>query len=97
MGKKGSRVLPGGAGLRGTLRLQQLPTAAQAAVIREELGIRKKQEISDQTRERLKAFYFERKPRDGATNPANIGLGDPLATPDAYPDQTPILDAEVAK
>ena len=65
----------------GTLRLRQLPTAAEAAVIREELGIRRKQEISDQTRERLKAFSFVRKPRDGATNPANIGLGDPTATP----------------
>ncbi len=81
----------------GTLRLQQLPTAAEAAVIREELGIRKKQTVSKQTLERLKAFSFEKKPRDEATNAPNIGLGDPLATLDAYPSQTPILDAEPAK
>jgi hypothetical protein len=81
----------------GTLRLRQLPTAAEAAVIREELGIRKKQTVSEQTLERLKAFSFEKKPRDEVTNAPNIGLGDRPPPSDAYPDQTPILNAELAK
>jgi hypothetical protein len=42
----------------GTLRLQQLPTTEQATVIREELGIRKRQAVSEATLERLKAFSF---------------------------------------
>jgi hypothetical protein len=80
----------------GTLHLHRLPTDAEATVLREELGIRKKQEISDETRERLKAFAFERKTRSEPRNPANFALGEvPLS--EAHPDQTPILDAEPAK
>jgi hypothetical protein len=50
----------------GCLRLHQLPTPEQAAVIRDIMGIRKKQEISSTTLERLKAFSFPRKPRNEA-------------------------------
>ena len=47
----------------GTLRLHRLPTAEQAAVIRDVLGIDKRREISDATRERLRAFAIERSTR----------------------------------
>ena len=80
----------------GCLRLFNLPTPDQAAIIRNVLGIRKRQEISDATRERLRAFAFERKPRNEASLEQNIGIGD-FRLPDAHPDQTPILDAEPAK
>jgi hypothetical protein len=80
----------------GTLRLQQLPTAEQAAVIRAELGIRKKQTVSEATLERLKAFSFEKCPRDGATNgpifplPASQPSIHPYRNPEpAFPAQTP--------
>jgi hypothetical protein len=42
----------------GVLKLHRLPTADQAAVIREVLGVRKRQTISASTLERLKAFAF---------------------------------------
>ena len=80
----------------GCLRLFNLPTPDQAAIIRNVLGIRKRQEISDATRERLRAFAFERNPRNEASLEQNIGIGD-FRLPDAHPDQTPILDAEPAK
>ena len=44
----------------GVLRLHRLPTPDEAAVIREVLGIRKRQTISALTFERLKAFAFAR-------------------------------------
>jgi hypothetical protein len=50
----------------GCLRLHQLPTAQQALVGRDVLGIRKRQEISDATRERLRGFAFERSTRGEA-------------------------------
>jgi hypothetical protein len=61
----------------GTLRLHEPPTAHQAAVIREALGIRKRQEISASTLERLRAFAFGRGMRSEATLDAGTG-GDAL-------------------
>jgi hypothetical protein len=49
----------------GCVRLNQLPTVAQADVIRDVLGVRKWQEISATTRERLMAFAFERTAQRG--------------------------------
>jgi hypothetical protein len=64
--------------------------------VRGVLGIRKKQEISDATRERLKAFAFERKPRNNASPAQNIGqtVSPP---PDVPSEQTPILEPELVK
>jgi hypothetical protein len=80
----------------GCLRLHQLPTPAQAEAIRDAVGIRKRREISETERERLRAFAFERNPRSEATGEQNISLGCGQA-PNAHPDQAPILDAEPAQ
>ena len=77
----------------GCLRLRQLPTPEQASLIREVLGIRKRQEISEATRERLRVFAFERKPRNEASIDPDIG-GTVFPVPEVPPDTTPILDAE---
>jgi hypothetical protein len=79
----------------GVLRLDQLPTPDQAEAIRDALGIQKRREVSTGVLERLRSFAFERKPRNEATLEQNIGLGD-RRPPDAYPDQTAVLDAEPA-
>jgi hypothetical protein len=55
------------------LRLHRLPTLEQAAVIREVLGIRKQQEISAATLDRLRAFAFERSTRGEAISGAGNG------------------------
>jgi|GEM_PF-2077156 len=47
----------------GCLRLHQLPTPEQAAVIREALGIPKRRTITDEIRQRLKAYGFKQMPR----------------------------------
>jgi hypothetical protein len=60
----------------GCLRLHQLPTPEQAAVIRDILGIQKRREVSAAELERLKAFAFVKKPRSEATAEENIALGD---------------------
>ena len=78
----------------GTLRLQQLPTVEQAAVVREELGIRKKQAISEATLERLKAFSFEKKPRDGATNGPIFALPPAGSHPHPYPTPEPAFSSQ---
>jgi hypothetical protein len=64
----------------GCLRLHDLPTTAQATVIRDVLGIRKRQEVSPTQLERLKAFAFERKPRGESSPSARTGEVDALAT-----------------
>jgi hypothetical protein len=80
----------------GCLRLLNLPTPDQAEVIRDSLGIRKKQEISDETRERLKAFAFERKTRSKASLVQNNAIAaSPL--PEVPQEKTPIPDAGLAK
>jgi hypothetical protein len=61
----------------GTLRLHRLPTAEQAAVIRDVLGIEKRREISDATRERLRAFAFERSTRREAVSSSEETSGRP--------------------
>jgi len=61
----------------GVLMMHQLPTPNQAAVIREVLGIRKRQEISASTLERLRAFAFGRSTRREATLGAEIGGDGP--------------------
>jgi hypothetical protein len=45
----------------GALRLHRLPTDVEATVIREELGIQRRREVSVAELERLRAFAFERK------------------------------------
>src|SRR5262245_26564335 len=80
----------------GCLRLFHLPTPDQAEAIRDALGIQKRREVSAGVLERLRAFAFARKPRSEPTLEPNVGLGSRPATPDAYPDQTPILDTEPA-
>jgi hypothetical protein len=80
----------------GCLRLTHLPTPDQAEAIRDALGIQKRREVSAGVIDRLRSFAFARKPRSESTLEQNIGLGDRPATPDAYPDQTAILDAEPA-
>ena len=42
----------------GMLFMDRLPTAAESEIIRDKLGIRKKREISDDERERLRAIGF---------------------------------------
>ena len=42
----------------GFLFMDRLPTAAESEIIRDKLGIRKKREISDDERERLRAIGF---------------------------------------
>ena len=79
----------------GCLRLRQLPTPEQASVIRDVLGIRERQEISEATRERLRAFAFDRKPRSEASVEPNIGLGGPSPTDARVSHQPPILDARL--
>ena len=59
----------------GVLRLHQLPTADQAAVIREVLGIRKRQTVSEATLERLKAFTLARNTH-GETSSGSGEAGD---------------------
>jgi hypothetical protein len=81
----------------GCLRLNQLPTPGQATVIRDILGIRKKQEVSATALERLKAFAFGRKPRSEPNLEQNVGHLGARPPAASYPDQTPILDAEPAK
>jgi len=76
--------------------LHQLPTLEQASVIRDVLGIRKRQEISEATRERLRAFAFERKPRSEASVEPDIG-GTVSPVPEVPPRKTSILDAEPAE
>jgi hypothetical protein len=51
----------------GCLRLHELPTPAQAAIIRDLLGIQKRREVSAAELERLRAFAFERRPRSEAS------------------------------
>jgi hypothetical protein len=80
----------------GTLRLHRLPTDAEATALRDAMGIPKRRDISDETRERLKAFHFEKKTRSEAS------LASPAASlasslPELPPEKTPILDAETAK
>jgi hypothetical protein len=76
----------------GCLRQLMLPTDAQATVIREELGIRKRQEISDATRERLRAFAFSGARATAREFEQNTGKRDlPGSTP--LPERGPILDA----
>jgi hypothetical protein len=79
----------------GVLRLDQLPMPDQAEAIRDALGIQKRREVSAGVLERLRSFAFGRKPRNEATLEQNIGLGGRPPS-DAYPDQTPALDAEPA-
>jgi hypothetical protein len=57
------------------LRLHQRPTADQAAVIRDVLGIRKRQTVSEATLERLKAFAFARNTH-GETSSGSGKAGD---------------------
>jgi hypothetical protein len=80
----------------GTLRLRELPTLEQASVIRDVLGIRKRQEISDATRERLRAFAFSGARATGREFEPNTGKRDQPG-PNPIPEQTPILDAKPAK
>jgi hypothetical protein len=61
--------------------LHRLPTPDQAAEIREVLGIRKRQEISAATLERLRAFAFERSTRDETISGAGTG-GDAVGVPE---------------
>ena len=66
----------------GVLRLNRLPTPDQAVVIREVLGIRKRQEISAATLDRLRAFAFERSTRGDASSSSGtagdiIGASEP--------------------
>jgi hypothetical protein len=79
----------------GCLRLHQLPTPEQASVIRDVLGIRKRQEICEATRERLRVYAFEREPRNEAGVEPNIGR-TAFAVPEVPPVEAPILDAEPA-
>ena len=79
----------------GCLRLRQLPTPEQASVIRDVLGIHKRQEISEATRERLRVFAFGRKPRNEASVEPDIG-GTVFPVPEVPPEKTPILDEEPA-
>jgi hypothetical protein len=80
----------------GCLRLLCLPTPEQAVVIRDVLGVRKRQEISEAMRERLRAFAFSRARATGRDFEPKTGKRDrPGANP--LPEQTPILAAEPAK
>jgi len=79
----------------GCLRLHQLPTLEQASIIRDVLGIRKRQEISEATRKRLRAYAFERKSRDEASVEPNIGR-TAFPVPEVPPEKSPILDTEPA-
>jgi len=79
----------------GCLRLHQLPTPEQVSVIRDVLGIRKRQEISEATRERLRVFAFELKPHNEASVEPDIG-GTVFPVPEVPPEKTPILDEEPA-
>jgi len=78
----------------GVLRLDQLPTPAQAEAIRDALGIQKRREVSAGVLERLRSFAFERKPGSEPTLEPNIGLGE--RQPPVMPIlvQTPVLDPE---
>jgi hypothetical protein len=80
----------------GCLRLSRLPTPDQAEAIRDALGIQKRRQVSPGVLERRRSFAFAQKPRSEPTLEPNIGLGEHPATPDAYPDQTPLLDTEPA-
>jgi len=64
----------------GALRLHELPTPRQAPVIREALGIRKRQEISTSTRERLMAFAFDAQ----HARRGDLGLRDWRRPPSGY-------------
>jgi hypothetical protein len=65
----------------GVLKLHRLPTADQAAVIREVLGIRKRQTISASTLERLKAFAFARNTHSEANSGSGTGGNVPRVRP----------------
>jgi hypothetical protein len=74
----------------GCLRLQQLPTAEQASVIRDILGIRKRMEFSPEDLERRRASMTRLAPAPGTANATS-----PLPQP--IPEQTPILEPESAE
>jgi hypothetical protein len=62
VGNKGAaQLLPGDAGRRGSgvLRLCELPTAEQAEVIRDYLGIRKRRDLSEGNLEQLRHMRAE--------------------------------------
>ena len=79
----------------GVLWLHQLPTPEQASVIRNVLCIQKRREVTAEVLERLKAFAFERKPRNEPSVEPDIG-GSVFPVPEVPPDKTPILDEEPA-
>jgi hypothetical protein len=76
----------------GCLRLHHPPIPEQAVEIRDILGIRKRQEISDATRERLRAFAFSGARATGRDFEPNTGKRVQPG-PHPMPEQMPILDA----
>jgi hypothetical protein len=51
----------------GVLRLHQLPTAGQAAILRAALDIQKRREVSSEVLERLRSYAFASGPRSEAS------------------------------
>jgi hypothetical protein len=80
----------------GCLRLQQRPTPEQAALIRNALGIRKRQEISEETRERLKAYALERSMRHEALSEPRTAA-DECPVPEPTLEPAPIFEPGLAK
>jgi hypothetical protein len=83
----------------GCLRLHHLPTFEQAAVIRDVVGVQKRREYSEETRERLRAMVASwngAEPRQNSSIEAISRANDPGPVPDTGEDETPILDAELA-
>jgi len=74
----------------GTLRLHRLPTDAEAAVIRQVLGLRKRMEFAPDELERRRASMT----RLGA---AKISASTTSCVPEPTPTPSPILEAELAK
>jgi hypothetical protein len=56
----------------GCLRLHQLPTADQASIIRDVIGLQKKRNVSAAERERLRALAFEKKLHSKAVSGAFV-------------------------
>jgi hypothetical protein len=80
----------------GALRLHRLPTNAEATLIRQALGIRTRQKISEQTRDRLKAYAFKRKPRNKASREPRTAANE-FSVPEPTGEPAPILEPGLAK
>jgi hypothetical protein len=81
----------------GCLKLDRLPTAAEAVIIRDVLGIRKRMALSDNQREALLAHAFPRG-RDNRGDNCKILAEKSSEVPDTPPaDTEALLEAEAAE